>query len=124
MTPDQIEALRPFARTPRDVDALDALRRRNHADAAAYLGISTEALRSRLDACSQMTNVDEETIASVAACVTHSCGYLIRRNDVGAWLVTDWLEHGEMSALHFVPNGMIRSIKTVPKTTRKIRGKK
>jgi hypothetical protein len=66
-----------------------------------------------LDAASDLSEVDEASLAHVERNLTYSAGFMLKRTDRGVFLVTDWLENGEMRIAHFVPNGMIKAIRTV-----------
>ena len=66
-----------------------------------------------LDATSSVEDVSEDSLSEACSAWTHSVGFLLKRDAKGAYFVTDWLESGEMRLPHFVPNGMIRAIRTV-----------
>jgi hypothetical protein len=66
-----------------------------------------------LDAASTTDEASAESLSTIDKNMTHSVGFLLKRDARGAYLVTDWLECGEMRCLHFVPNGMIRAVRTV-----------
>lgn len=76
-----------------------------------------------LDATSSTSEVDVESIEEAGSAWTHSVGFLLKRDAKGAYFVTDWLESGEMRLPHFVPNGMIRAIRTIRTTAPKRRKK-
>lgn len=75
-----------------------------------------------LDAASDLNDVDAASLAEVERNITYSAGFMLKRSDRGVFLVTDWLESGEMRIAHFIPNGMIKAIRTVrapgPRTKR------
>jgi len=49
--------------------------------------------------------------------VVHTVGFLVRRDRKGLYLTTDWDSgDGAMRGIHFIPNGMIQSVRDVPPT--------
>lgn len=76
-----------------------------------------------LDASSSSSDVTAEALDDVDSTWTHSVGFLLKRTAKGAYLVTDWCEDGAMRIPHFVPNGMIRAVRTVRTTVPRKRKK-
>jgi hypothetical protein len=66
-----------------------------------------------LDAATSTEECTAEALHNIDRNVTHTCGWLLKRDGKGAYLVTDWLECGEMRCVSFIPNGMIKAVRTV-----------
>lgn len=77
-----------------------------------------------LDAASSIEDVEASSMHTIDKNMTYSAGWLIKRDQKGAYLTSDWLESGEMRILHFIPNGMIRVVRTVRAAAPRTRTKK